>query len=1097
MKKNIAIILLSFISSLSFAQKKIPFIDVDEVIQSVASSSREGNYEKALEHLNSINKNDSSYVSALVSKTYYLLTLKKYEEAIKEANKGIQLDTRESKLYFYVNKGVGFSNLEKYEEAIKSYNEGIKIYPKNYLLWYNKGFVLQKQNKMNEAIEAYKKTIIFNPYYKKAHLQLGNICYKQQLMAQALMCFNTYLLLDPDSEDAFAILNALNKIVATNNVNEKNENLIISKDDESFESIDMVLNNKIALNDDYVVDNKINISLTKQNHALIAQLADYEGNGGFWDQKYVPIFNWIRKNNLFDEFTYTISYTVKNKDLKKVVDKHVKKITEFISAYKNKWVETIQKNEIVFKGKLQTIYNDYGNNYIEAMGAFDGTNPIGKWDFFNSDGQLTVNAEFDNDGKRHHKWVWYYTNGTIKETAQYVHGKLEGDNHLFHENSKKYIVSFFKNDALDGVYKVYNEYGALTQKKHFKQGMLHGKYLAYFQVGEELVEFDIDYKNDSIYNVAKEFYADGTLFQESFYEKGILQQVKKYQFDGNLYSVTDYANGKLNGPFKKYHTNGKLAESGQNLNDENDGAWKTYHRNGNIENEFTYEKGKLHGLFKSYDKDGKIHYSFKYRKGEIIAYTYYNKEGGIIKEAKKKGGEFMYEGYSPDGNLIGKGLYDVSGGRIGLWKYNSVNGVLNNSGNYIEGKTEGIYTTFFDSGEKKYISNYKNDVQDGYYVEYYKNGTIKTQGWFKEGNQYGEWRDYYVNGKIQAITYYHKGNIHGTQEFYSVEGNVFSRLHHEFGKLVKELYYSKDGNILFDNEFLRNENSYTVTSKHFNKTLQSSYSYVNGLKHGPYKQFDFNGQKIEEGTYKNNSKNGDWISYFPNGNIKSKIPYLNGNANGKSTYYYENGAIKNIDYYEYGVPDSLDISYLKNGNIDNKLPYYYGDRHGRQEFYSLKGKLQLIRFYNYGRLIGYSYLDKNGKEKPMIPIQKEQGKITAYYDNGKVSREMEYFNGKLVNEYKAYYYSGQLENEISFDEGEYHKKYIEYYENGNLKKDTQYAYGLKHGYEKTYHENGKLKQHDNYISNVKSGASKIYNKKGKLIKEVTYYNGQVLNEKSF
>ena len=50
----------------------------------------------------------------------------------------------------------------------------------------------------------------------------------------------------------------------------------------------------------------------------------------------------------------------------------------------------------------------------------------------------------------------------------------------------------------------------------------------------------------------------------------------------------------------------------------------------------------------------------------------------VIKEGKKKDGEFEFEGYNPNGSIKSKGTYDSSGGRKGLWSFYSEYGVCKN-----------------------------------------------------------------------------------------------------------------------------------------------------------------------------------------------------------------------------------------------------------------------------------------------------------------------------------------------------------------------------------------------------------------------------------
>ena len=94
----------------------------------------------------------------------------------------------------------------------------------------------------------------------------------------------------------------------------------------------------------------------------------------------------------------------------------------------------------------------------------------------------------------------------------------------------------------------------------------------------------------------------------------------------------------LEGPYRRYHKNKQLAEESQLTNNEWDGQVKTYHTNGLLERQFEYEKGN--GQYTAYDSDGKIHYEHTFRKGKFITYRYFDKEGIVIKEGKKKDGEF-------------------------------------------------------------------------------------------------------------------------------------------------------------------------------------------------------------------------------------------------------------------------------------------------------------------------------------------------------------------------------------------------------------------------------------------------------------------------
>jgi len=298
--KKLLSLTIGLISIVSVSQEKLPRIDFDLIEKEIADRAKENDFVKVLESINRINKNDSAYYPLLTSKSYYLLQQKKYEEAIKAADEGISSEDKHSKVFFYTNKGVALTNLKNYKKAIETYNEGLKYYPRNYLLWFNKGVVFEAMGEVNKAVQAYTESIILNPMNRKPHLQLGNIFYKQERLTQALMCFNLYVLLAPDANGTIDILKSLNNIVVAKNSNIRNENLELLEADDSYEDIDMILNAKIAMNQNYKTGTEFNLALVRQNHAMLDQLKEFEGEESFWNDKYLKIYNWISENNYFD-----------------------------------------------------------------------------------------------------------------------------------------------------------------------------------------------------------------------------------------------------------------------------------------------------------------------------------------------------------------------------------------------------------------------------------------------------------------------------------------------------------------------------------------------------------------------------------------------------------------------------------------------------------------------------------------------------------------------------------------------------------------------------------------------------------------------------
>ena len=118
-----------FVASFGYSQEKIPLIDYNSIAQQIPKT--EGN-EKVLELINKISKNDSAYYSLLASKSYYLLQLKKYEEALGVVNEGIKGKHKHSKVNFFVNKGTPVVNtkgkIQDWDKSYKALNNPVSIY---------------------------------------------------------------------------------------------------------------------------------------------------------------------------------------------------------------------------------------------------------------------------------------------------------------------------------------------------------------------------------------------------------------------------------------------------------------------------------------------------------------------------------------------------------------------------------------------------------------------------------------------------------------------------------------------------------------------------------------------------------------------------------------------------------------------------------------------------------------------------------------------------------------------------------------------------------------------------------------------------------
>jgi antitoxin component YwqK of YwqJK toxin-antitoxin module len=141
-----------------------------------------------------------------------------------------------------------------------------------------------------------------------------------------------------------------------------------------------------------------------------------------------------------------------------------------------------------------------------------------------------------------------------------------------------------------------------------------------------------------------------------------------------------------------------------------------------------------------------------------------------------------------------------------------------------------------------------------------------------------------------------------------------------------------------------------VTTYYSNGKKHLGYFEVNGYKHGPYEEYNKEGQLIFKRNYNNGQLQGYEIEYYPyTGKIRSKTKYHQGKRNGKHQIqtsqgywtlkcFYNNDALEG-DYKEWF--ENTDI--LKKG-----CSYTSGQLHGVLREWDKEQNLLLYSTYYHG-----------------------------------------------------------------------------------------------------------------------------------------------------
>jgi len=380
---------------------------------------------------------------------------------------------------------------------------------------------------------------------------------------------------------------------------------------------------------------------------------------------------------------------------------------------------------------------------------------------------MVISKELYVNDKKEGKSFYYYTNGKLKSEVSYVNGKKQGLIKEYDENGtietlvyyhNGYITDreeinrrdkngmkqgtwkefypdgklkkeeVYKDDMLEGLYKVFNEKGNLTLVLNYKDGKLVK------EVAEE--EIDVEIRNE--YDEQNRLIASGAYrknipigIHRTYDKSGNVTGAKIYNDLGRVVSegIID-EEGNRNGEWTDYYTDGKIRAKGNYLNNQRSGKWTFYYKNGKVEQTGEYIRGRTTGIWTWYYENGTIEREESFFNG---------KEDGILVE------------YSEEGRIITRGDY-VEGEKEGEWYYKVGDHI--EVGSYITGLRDGIWRYFYNDSTLKFEGDYLQGNPDGRHKLYYENGILKEERYYIMGIREKNWKKYDELGNLtMTITY--------------------------------------------------------------------------------------------------------------------------------------------------------------------------------------------------------------------------------------------------------------------------------------------------------------------------------------------------------
>lgn len=207
-------------------------------------------------------------------------------------------------------------------------------------------------------------------------------------------------------------------------------------------------------------------------------------------------------------------------------------------------------------------FSDNHINKADAMGRKQGL-----WKVYDEGGDLKYKGEYV-DGKPVGTFTYYYPDGIVKATLNFIDSGAIAYAKNYHPNGKLMAVGKYVNQKKDSTWLYYSqEDGTLSTEEHYLNTIKEGVWKTYYPEGQ--VAEEVIYRNDL---------REGPWIQ--------------YFTDGKVKMKAAFINDKLEGQYFIYHLNGMVEVSGTYVNNEKDGPWIFFDEQGAMEKRENYSLGK-------------------------------------------------------------------------------------------------------------------------------------------------------------------------------------------------------------------------------------------------------------------------------------------------------------------------------------------------------------------------------------------------------------------------------------------------------------------------------------------------------------------------
>lgn len=446
------------------------------------------------------------------------------------------------------------------------------------------------------------------------------------------------------------------------------------------------------------------------------------------------------------------------------------------------------------------------------------------------------------DGTRDGGFITLYPDGSIAARGHYRDGLLDGPWQRLDPTTANVI-----------------------EEGGYVAGQRHGVWRQLDPRGRELGRYELDHGS----GIAKQWYANGTLYSETPLASGVRHGVvKTYDEDGKPLSSTRWALGNLDGPSqfgyprdlrieemfrrgvrygerKVYQQNQLIADERYDRAGRLDGPWTSLRSNKVKRVEGQYSSGKRVGHWVWRDREDR-----KEREGD---YVWGRRDGDWLEWVEDK---LVWSGHynrgRPDGTFSS---YAKTGALIGEYTMKDGNGWV---------------LTYYPNGRTASRQQMYGGIENGTYQEIAPTGKTILEGHYVGGIKHGSWKQWDYDGAPVVEQRWNRGTLDGPVKKYA-GGRLAMETTFVNGRATgKYVEYRLDGNPQVTGEFAEDRRTGMWTFYDASGSVVRTATYRNGQLDGPYRELT--GRVVDEGTMVAGRRSGEWTRTDHAGNVR-KLTY--------------------------------------------------------------------------------------------------------------------------------------------------------------------------------------------------------------------------------